>query len=92
MRFCNLPSLLFPIRRSVSSSLVTSTLRPELQSALLLRIQGTTLRVPQLGYGDAPPAIADPTVKKYGNRFVITGYGWNRVDQHNPFEIDVTCP
>jgi hypothetical protein len=50
------------------------------------------LHVPQIGYGDAPPAIADPTVKKYGNRFVITGYGWNRVDQHNPFEIDVTCP
>jgi lipoprotein LpqH len=65
---------------------------PELQSALLLGIQGTTLQVPQLGYGDAPPGIADPTVKKYGNRFVINGYGWNRVDQHNPFEIDVTCP
>jgi Mycobacterium 19 kDa lipoprotein antigen len=65
---------------------------PELQSALLLGIQGTTLHVPQLGYGDAPPGIADPTVKRYGNRFVITGYGWNRVDQHNPFDIDVTCP
>jgi hypothetical protein len=65
---------------------------PQLQSALLLGIQGTTLRDPELGYGDAPPAITAPTVKKYGNRFVITGYGWNRTDQHSPFEIDVTCP
>ena len=65
---------------------------PQLQSALLLGIQGTTLRVPELGYGDAPAAVAEPTVKKYGNRFVISGYGWNRTDQHSPFGIDVTCP
>ncbi|ORV54157.1 hypothetical protein AWC05_18890 [Mycobacterium florentinum] len=65
---------------------------PQLKSALLLGIQGTSLRDPELGYGDTPPAVADPTVKKYGNRFVISAYGWNRTDQHAPFDIDVTCP
>ena len=68
---------------------------PELRSALLLGIQGTRLQIPQLGYGDTPSAGSGPdsTVKKYANRrFVIWAEGWNSTDQHNPFEIDVTCP